>query len=293
MDYLTDQNLALQRRYARIAGQQVPVSGNEFFVMHHRGFNYYVIELGKVPFERLGLIIQSCEEVERDTWRAQENFDEYVRRSRLLAYAEKDGEIVGFNLVSLLLRDKYGLYVIDEAMVMNRFHHQNLARNIVLITMRWFAVNIARYLRFRRVAIVSISSNPRVINLYYKNKYLSMVFDNSFKPSPGLVEMIRDYAMENKLEFVDETNPFCLKNLFPNSSIFDPDDPRYRFREGVQPFLAHGFDYYNRGDAFVWMIRGWMFYFHTLSTLVAFLYFGVKSLTNSAIGVFQQRKSIL
>lgn len=262
----------------------LPVTCNNFFLLNHRGFNYYGIDLRKVDFEIIRDIVKGCEEVEKDCWDPQENFFDYIQKSDILAYAEKDGRIVGFNLVSLLMSDGHCIYSIDEAMVLKKCQGNNIARNVVMLTIRWFFLKTDEALTVKKIYPLSISANPKVVNNYFKNKYLTSIFDNSFRPSEKLIDLHLQYVKENNLLLVDEKYPFCVKNLFPGSNRFKENDKRYQFKDGVKKNMPDDFDHIHRGDAFSFMVRIGVGPFWFVNTLLLLIILGKKMIFNKGIG---------
>lgn len=267
---------------------QVPVACSENFLLNHRGFNYYGIDLRDSDFSCIEEIVSGCEVVESDTWRAQEDFFDYIKKSDLLVYAEKDGQIVGFSLVSLMLINEYCFYTIDEAMVRRSFQGKKIARNIVSATMWWFIKTIGVDSAVKKFVMVSISSNPKVVNNYFKNKYVSRILDNSFYPSTDLINVHRAYLAKKNFELVNTHYPFCVKNLFPVSQRLDWRKKEYQFLEAVKNRMPPEFDHARRGDAFAFMIvvRKWLAYSFVRACALSF--FGMQALSNNKLGLLRK-----
>jgi hypothetical protein len=262
----------------------------EFRIMRHRGFNYYAVDLRSSNFNEIEEIIDGCETVENDTWKAQEDFSQYIRKSDLLVYAEQGGQIVGFNLVSFLLVDDYCFYTIDEAMVLRAFQGNNLARNVVVTALWWFLKKIQLDDLVKKFVMVSISANPKVVNNYFKNRYLTGVLDNSFFPSADLVRAHHGYLHKYNHTLVDSTYPFCIKSLFPGSQILDWTDKRYQFMDEVKKRMPQNFDHAVRGDAWAFMVTANLHLAYIVIRTLALVFFGRGVLLNVKIGLLKRMK---
>lgn len=263
-----------------------------FRIMVYRGFNYYAVDLASAQFDTIKDIISGCEAVENDTWIAQEDFYQYIRKSDLLVYAERNGTIVGFNLVSFLLVNEYCFYTIDEAMVLRDFQGNNLARNVVTIALWWFSKKIQLDSAVTKMVLVSISANPKVVNNYYKNRYLTRVLDNSFFPSADLVRVHHGYLGKHKYKLIDKEFPFCIRNLFPGSQQFDWNDRRYQFLDKVRMRMPSDFDHTVRGDAWAFMTVANIRLAFVFIRVVTLIFFGRRALLNKKIGLLKRNKTI-
>jgi GNAT superfamily N-acetyltransferase len=283
---------AIARTVEREEKIQVPITCRDNFLFEHKGFNYYVIDLKHSDFSILDEITAACEAVESDTWKAQEDFFEYIRKSDILVYAERDGRIVGFNLVSLMLINEYCFYTIDEAMVLRAFQGNNIARNIVTATLWWFLKIVNLDKAVKKCVLVSISSNPKVVNMYFKNKYITRTLDNSFYPSENLIAVHRAYLAKNNFELVNPEYPFCVKNLFPGSQQLDWSNKKNQFVDEVKKRMPKEFDHARRGDAWAFMVvpSKRMSYFAIRATVLAF--FGTKALFHKKIGLLRNKKNL-
>ncbi len=283
---------AIARTVERDENIQVAITCRDNFLVEHQGFNYYLIDLKNSDYSILDEIISGCEAVENDTWKAQEDFFDYIKKSDILVYAEKNGRIVGFNLVSLLLINEYCFYTVDEAMVLRAFQGNNIARNIVSATLWWFLKIIDLDKAVKKCVFVSISSNPRVVNNYFKNKYITRTMDNSFYPSENLIAVHRAYLAKNNFELVDTSYPFCVKNLFPGSQQLDWTNKKYQFLDEVKKLMPGEFEHTKRGDAWAFMVvpSKRLSYFAIRATVLAF--FGTKSLLHKKIGLLRNKKNL-
>lgn len=265
-------------------GKQVSITEPDHLIVHHQGFGYYAVCLNQVDFSSIHDIVKACERVEQDTWVAQEDFFEYIQKSDLLVYAERDGEIVGFNLISVMFHGQYCIYTIDEAMVKRGFQGFKIARTLVTVTLWWFMKKGQFLQETRKFCLVSTSCNPKVVNNYFKNKYLVNFFDNSFRPSSELIEVHHEYLKHYNYELVNEKYPFCLKNMFPGSNQFEKMKEIPRYAGGIKTLMPPDFDYVKRGDAWSFMVTGNIAAFRLVLVIATLAFVGVKVLNNSKLG---------
>jgi hypothetical protein len=268
----------------------LPVTCEDFFIVSHEGINYYLINLRKADWDSLWEIVSQCEYVESESWTPQEDFFDYLKRCDILCYAEYDGSLVGFVAASMFFSRRQCLYSNDETMVLKGYRNKKIALNMAILAFEW-AFCSTRILRdSTHVAYTSISANPRVVNMYFKNAWMRIFFDCSFKPSLGLIAIKNEYCRRHGIELVNEDYPFCLKNLFPGSNTFRRDDPRFQFSKEVRASMPPEFEHMERGDAFAFMLNAGV---RTVRRVVGFLmtiYFGMDYLRSRKIGPFRSRK---
>lgn len=269
---------------------QAPITSKDFLVHSHKGINYYIIDLKLIDWRRIGNIIDECGEVEDACWKAQENFFDYLRKCDVLSYAEKDGRIVAFDAVTLVYSGNTCLYSNDETMVLKEFRGQDIARKLVIVTIEWFLTKTACLKGTRYIVFSSFSANPRVVNSYFKNAWTRIFFDCSFKPSLQLISIKSEYCRKHKIDLVNEDYPFCLKNLFPGSNRFDPNDPKLQFTQNVKNHLPAEFDHMGRGDAFAFLLKIPARSFRFVVFLIMARCFGRDYFTAKGMGFFSPRK---
>lgn len=268
----------------------IPITSQEHLILTHRGCNYYLIDLKIADWNRIRNIINACEEVEQECWKAQENFSDYLQKHDVLSYVEKDGKVIGFDVVSLLRIGDTCIYSNDETMVRNAFRGQNLARNLVFATSRWFLSQTTRLTGVRSIAFLSISANPKVVNGYFKNAYTRILFDCSFQPSSDLIAIKEAYCAINNLSSVHPDYPFCLKEVFPGSAVHTADDPRCRFSAKVKAKMPPDFDHIVRGDAFAFMVKIPKPVAHLMVLILMGVCFGRTFFTRHRVGLFSPRR---
>lgn len=270
---------------------QVSITGRDYFLINIKGFNFYGIELRKADNNRLRDIISGCEAVESNTWNAQEDFFSYIKKSDLLIYAEKNGQIIGFCLVSLMLINEYCFFTNDETMVLRAFQGDNIAVKIVTVTLLYFMKKINLGKSIKKFIMVSISANPHVINMYYSNKWNNFV--SSFHPTQELVDIHRAYLNKYNMTLVDERFPFCVKSAFPGSQQLDWCKKKYQFRDEIKKLFPSDFDYKNRGDAWAFMFLAKMRSAYINFTYMAVAFIGVKAFFNKNIGLLRRKKRLV
>jgi hypothetical protein len=282
--------LSIEKYYQEI--NQVPITSEDNFLIHNKGFNYYGIDLSTSDFAALEEVIDACESVENSTWKAQENFFEYVKKSDLLIYAEKDGQVVGFCLASLLLINEYCFFTNDETMVLKDCQGSNIALYIVTTAFLYFMKKIDLGKSIKKFIYVSISANPQVVNGYKKNTYWNQ-FDNSYHPSNELVSIHHAYLKKYNMSLVDEHYPFCVRNLFPGSQQLDWTKKKFQFMDEVRQLMPAEFDHKERGDAWAFMFMTNMRSAHKLFLYMALSFIGKKTFLNVKLGLFRRKKHLL
>lgn len=279
---------ALENKKSQV--MQIPITAAENLVVSCKGFNYYCIDLEKINHSKIHDIIAGLEAVERDTWVAQEDFWHYIKKCHFAVYAEKDGQIVGFNLVSIMLKDEYCIYTVEEAMVLGAFHGNNIGRNVVVIGMWWFMKNKLQGQYLKKFVFVSTSCNPKVVNNYFKNKYVVKILDNSFNPSEELIQVHNEYLKKYNYTLVNSDYPFCLKNMFPGSNQFEKHERIPQYVDGVKSKMPSEFDYVQRGDAWAFMVKGSIKTFCIFTVAISLIFIGSKLLANNAINMRNSKK---
>jgi hypothetical protein len=267
----------------------LPVNCRNFFIQRHKGFNYYLIDLSGAQWNRLRDIIRGCQVVENDCWKAQEDFFTYIRKCDVLSYAEKNGQIVAFDAVTILNSGRYCVYSNDETMVLRAFRGNDLAQRLVIMTAQWHLKNSASFRNKDYFVFTSISANPRVVNRYFNKSWLRLLFDSSFAPSPQLIALKEEYCQKYGIELVDKRYPFCFKNLFPGSNNFDPDDPKNQFSAQVRKNLPSDFEHMIRGDAFAFMLMIPMKIVRMVSFILMVKCFGTEYFSSRGVGLFSKR----
>ncbi len=274
--------------------EQEPITSRDYFLVQNKGFNYYGIDLSSADFSRLEGIISACEQVEKSTWTAQENFYEYLKKSTLLIYTEKDGRVVAFCLVSLLLINDYCFFTNDETMVLKECQGSDLALHIVTTAFLYFMKKLDLGKSIRKFIYVSISANPQVMNSYYRNSYWNKKkYDNSYHPSKELVSIHHAYLEKYSMSLVNPDYPFCVKNLFPGSQHLDWTKKKFQIQEGVKKLMPPEFDHKERGDAWAYMYMTTMMGANRLFLLLALISFGRKAFFNERLGLFRRKKRLL
>lgn len=281
-----------QSRYYDEEYDSIPITCEEYLIQRHNGINFYLIELGDIDWNRIHTIVKACEEVENQCWKAQENFFDYLKKCDVLSYAEKDGRIIAFDAVSRMISNGCCVYNNEETMVLKEFRGQNIAQQSVWGTIEWHLTKSSYLDGVRDLAYTSISANPIVVNLYYNKSmwaWIRRIADCSFKPSARLKELVREYCQRQGIALVNEEYPFCLKNVFPGSNRFDPNDPRYQFCDKVREHMPPEFEHMARGDAFAYMFRVPVKVLRVVNMVTMYLFYGKTYLSREGLGLFSPK----
>lgn len=273
--------------------ETLPVNCQDYLIQRHKGFNYYLIDLNTAKWNRLRDIIRGCEAVENDCWQAQEDFFTYLRKCDVLSYAVKDGRIVAFDAVTILNSGRYSVYSNDETMVLKEFRGNDLAQRLVIMTVEWHIKKSAALRNKNYFIFTSISANPRVINRYFEKSWLRLLFDSSFAPSPQLIALKEEYCRKQGIKLVDKRYPFCMKNLFPNSNNFDPNERRNQFSSLVRTNLPADFEHMVRGDAFAFMLMIPMKLLRMVTFVLMVKCFGLEYFSSRGVGLFSGRGPVI
>lgn len=292
MDLVNGSTKSQVKYYSHEGYDPVAITCRDYFIQAHKGINYYLIDLKTADWSRISTIIEACDAVEKACWTPQEDFFNYLGKCDILSYAEKDGRIIAFDVVTLLNSGSCCVYSNDETMVLKECRGMDIARKLVIITLEWFFTRTTcfRGSEVDYIIFTSISANPRVVNSYFKHAWSRIFFDCSFKPSPQLVTVKEAYCRKHRISLVDEHYPFCFKNLFPGSNKFDPNDPKHRFSRDVFAHMPHNFDHMGRGDAFAFMLKIPMGMARVVVLLLMLMCFGKAYLSRKGMGLLGRKK---
>ena len=232
----------------------LPITCEDFWMIESKGINYYLVDLKKTDINTIMDIIDGCDAVESECWNAQEDFYDYIQKCDFLSYAVIGDRIIGFDAITIFHHGTICLVSNDETMVLKEFCNRNIAGNLVFATIRWF-LKKTDIKDVKHFVFMSISSNPRGVNGYYKHSYIKKLFDCSFDASDELVKVMDAYRKEYNIALVHKDYPFSLKNIFPGSNTFDPAEKRYQFLDEVKLYMPQDFDHMKRGDAFAFLVK--------------------------------------
>lgn len=276
---------ARRASYYKAKYGSLPITCQDFWMIEHKGINYYIVNLKKTDINTIMDVIEGCEAVESECWNAQEDFYNYIQKCDFLSYAVVNDRIIGFDVITIFHHGAICLISNDETMVLKEFCNRNIAGSLVFVTIRWFlkATDIKDVKNF---VFMSISSNPRIVNGYYKHRYIQKLFDCSFKASDELVDLMDAYCKEYKIKLVHKDYPFCLKNIFPGSNTFDPTEKRFQFLDEVKLHMPKDFDHMKRGDAFAFLVKTSRIFGCLLIFFLMFHSFGKKFFFRKHIGLF-------
>jgi hypothetical protein len=271
--------------YYKMKYGSLPITCDDFWMIESKDINYYIVDLKKTNINTIMDIIEGCDAVESECWNAQEDFYDYIQKCDFLSYAVIDGRIIGFDAITIFHHGAICLISNDETMVLKEFCNRNVAGNLVFATIRWF-LKTSDIKDVKNFVFMSISSNPRIVNGYYKHSYIKKMFDCSFDASRDLVEVMDAYRKEYNIALVHKDYPFSLKNVFPGSNTFDPTEKRFQFLDRVKMHMPKEFDHMKRGDAFAFLVK-----ISRISGIMLIFFlmlhsFGKKFLFNKYIGLF-------
>ena len=276
--------------YYRKKNVSRPVSCQEFWMIEHKDVNYYIVDIKKTDINAIKNIISGCAAVEAECWNPQEDFYDYIKKCDLLSYAVANNQIIGFDAATLFYHGSICLFSNDETMVCKAYRNRNIARNMVFASMWWFLKNKS-FKNIKHFAFMSVSGNPRIVNGYYKHSYIKFLFDCSFKASHELIEFMDAFREKYKLSLVHKDYPFCLKNIFPGSNIFDPTNKRFQFLDVVKKSMPEEFDHLIRGDAFAFLVKISNISGRILVFIIMAISFSKKFFSRKGIGVFTSQTS--
>jgi len=265
---------------------KLPMNHQDFWIIESEGISYYMVDLKKIDMKMITDIVDGCAMVENECWKAQENFYDYIQKCDMLSYAVKNDRLIGFCAGSLFFHDAICIYSNDETMVLREFHNRNIARNMVFANMRW-ALKTKVFKGIKNFVFMSISGNPRIVNGYYKHSHLiKILFDCSFKASDKLIGAFNAFRDHYGIALVHQHYPFCVKNLFPGSNTFDPEDKRFQFLDRVRNNMPADFDHMKRGDAFAFLVKVPTSFTCAFVTFLMSFAFGKEFFSRKGIGWF-------
>jgi len=171
-------------------------------------------------------------------------------------------------------------------MVLRGFRNRNIGRNLLFSGMRWGLKNRS-FEGVKHFGLLAISSNPRIINVFYKYSCLiKILFDCSFNASDRLIEALKAYRNHHHISLVHKDYPFCLKNMFPGSNTFNPEDKKFQFLDVVKLNMPVHFDHMKRGDAFAFLVKVPKYLTRAVVFTLMILSFGKKFFSRKGIGLF-------
>lgn len=261
-----------------------------FFTIENKsGYKYYQVDIKNVDLERLEKIIRACEEVEKASWGAQESFYNYFIERDLLTYIVKDGEVIGFQLLSCWVIDRYVAFGFDETMVLKEHRGHNLGFALCTVSARTLYLIFSKK-KNAKFTFLSITPNPGVIQGYFNYRYLFNFFmRNPFNPSDDLMMIHDKFLFRKKLSLVHKDYPFVIKNMFPGSLSPFETKP---FSGKLQEMIPEGVDFFERGDAFAFMAIFSKFTCWPGITTMMFRFFGREYIRNEHLGLFKNSGKI-
>ncbi len=268
---------------------QYNIEHEDFFTIQNKdGFRFYTIDIKHVDISRIKTIIDDCEKVESECWKAQEDFYSYFIERDLVTYIVKDHKLVGFQLVAYWEFERYVVFSLDETMVLSEFRGNRLGLTLCTLSARSIFTIFSKKEKVRFVGL-SITPNPHVIMGFYKYRALFRIMQNTFNPSKDLMMIYNKLLFRKKASLVNKDYPFFFKNMFPGSlGAFEVD----MFPEPVRKMVPPEIDFFERGDAFVFMIIFSKLTVWLPLTAMLLSRFGWKYVFNDNLGFFRKNKRI-
>ncbi|MBU0992063.1 MAG: hypothetical protein KJ737_06175 [Proteobacteria bacterium] len=269
--------------------EQYDIEYDGFFTIKNRqGFKFYTVDIKNTDISRLKKIVGACEKVENACWTAQENFYSYFNERDMITYIVKDGKVVGFQLLSHWVIDRYVVFGLDETMVLKEYRGNRLGLTLCVLSARSIFTIFSKKKKAKFV-FLSITPNPRVMIGFYKYKTLFKIMQNSFKPSESLMMIHDKLLFRKKATLVNRDYPFFFKNMFPGSlGSFEMNDFPKPIRKMVPPEIS----FFERGDAFIFMAIFSKLTCWVPLTVMMLLRFGRKCFFNENLGFFRKNKKI-
>ena len=268
---------------------QYSIEHEDFFTIKNKeGFQFYTVDIKNVDISKIKTIIEACEKVESECWKAQEDFYAYFIERDLVTYIVKDHKIVGFQLVAYWEFERYVVFSLDETMVLSQFRGNRLGLTLCTLSARSIFTIFSKKEKVRFVGL-SITPNPHAIMGFYKYRALFRVMKNTFNPSKDLLMIYNKLLFRKKASLVNKDYPYFFKNMFPGSlGAFEVD----RLPDAVKKMIPPEIDFFERGDAFVFMVIFSKMNIWLPLTAMLLNRFGWKYLFNDHLGFFRKNKRI-
>lgn len=221
-----------------------------FYIISNKfGYKYFQVNLSDVNINQLKKIVDACEVVEKASWEAQENFFNFFKKCHLLTYIMKDGQMVGFQLVSYWVIDRYVAVDFDETMVLKEHRGHQLGFALCTVSARYLYIMFHKN-KDAKFTLLTYTPNPRIVRLFFKYKILFSLMPNTFRPNDDLMMVHDKLLFRKKMSLVHKDYPFVFKNLFPGSLRYFETK---KYPKKLQKMLPDGVDFFERGDAFSFM----------------------------------------
>jgi len=234
------------------------VSADKILMVQDEIYDFYSINLNKTSFNKIMDVLNGCEAVENECWNAQEAFVEYAAKSDFLYYAERDGIIAGFFLVTFFIVDQCCIISMDEIMVKHSEQGKKLGLKLAITAFRDFDNVESGNKKFKSISLMSITPNKKIMNSYFKGSLLTnlRLFDSTFNPSEELKNIHKKYLKKVGFSLVEASHPFFIKNVFPGSNKMDETkENEISYNKKLQSIIPDGFDPVKRGDSLCFMLK--------------------------------------
>ena len=250
--------------------------------------NYWIVDIKKHSSHTLEPFIKKCEFIEKKCWNAKENFKNYFLDKDILFYAENSEKIVGFVLISLDILDKSPVLHYEEGMILKEYQKQGILKKLILLAARITHLKLLKKKIHNKIAILGVTNSPKIMTGLFKKKILWNLVNNSFVPSKRILEIHKRYIAKYKYSILNPKYPFILKKIFPGCQGKNICDKFFKFPDNFKKYLPSEFDYFDRGDAFCFIIMPHRLLFNIGTIFLSVITFNKDFLFNPNIGIIKQ-----
>lgn len=259
---------------------------NQFFIAEDKEFRFFAINLRITPETEIIRVLDACEAVERTNWNAQEDFRQFIKKCTDLIYATKNGEIIGFLLVSQGFFHKSRTLVYEEGMVLKESQNKRLGLKLLVIATRLYLKSFKNQSRFfTETTFVINTCNMALINKMYKKSIFLNLMTHSFRPSEDLMHIRKKIISSKKFRLIDKNHPFFLKSVFPGAQ--KAKRKLIRPARGLRKIMPDNFDPIQRGDTFLMIVRASLLTSWIWTSLFLYSTFGPGIFFNKKIGIIR------
>ncbi len=262
----------------------------ETFILNDKNSNlkYWIVDINKHSSHTLEPVIKKCEFIEKKCWSAKENFKDYFLDKDVLLYAESSEKIVGFVLISLDILDKSPVLHYEEGMILKEYQKQGILKKLILLAARVTHLKLLKKKIHNKIAILGVTNSPKIMAGLFKKKMLLSFATNSFVPSKKILQIHKRYIAKYKYSILNPKYPFILKKIFPGCQEKNICDKFFNFPDNFKKYLPSEFDYFDRGDAFCFIIMPHRLLLNIATIICSVKIFNKDFLFNPNIGIIKQ-----